>query len=62
MKNEGKPFWIYKHTEHGQRVEAGPYTTWEDANKACNAHDKACPRADVSIPFDVPADHIVDRG
>lgn len=62
MEKTKKTFWMYKHTEHGQRVEAGPYATREDADKASQAHAQACKRADVSKPIEVSSDHIVDRG
>lgn len=62
MEKTGKPFWIYTHTEHSERVEAGPYATRADADKASQAHAQACKHANVSTPIEVPADHIVDRG
>lgn len=62
MEKVREPFWIYKHIEHGERVEAGPYATRDDADKASRAHARACKHADVSKPIEVPADHTVDRG
>jgi hypothetical protein len=59
MEKPKKTVWMYTHIEHGQRVEAGPYATREDADKASQAHARACPRSKPSEPIEVPSDYVI---